>query len=130
MVARKHTATLTLFCLVVALGLATVTEANSLVHHPRDHVGLNRMIKKRSPDGVLASIIPIVGAEGNQDTSTSATSASSTGIGSATSSPADSATSTGTSTDTGASAAPTSSSSTVSIGTCLASNDKSAYLRS
>ena len=50
MFARKNKVALTLLCLVVALGLATVSEANSLVHTPRDHAQLNRMIKKRAGD--------------------------------------------------------------------------------
>ena len=55
---------LTFLCLVVALGLATVSEANSLVHTPRDHASLGRMIKKRVPadDSLLGSLIPVAGA--------------------------------------------------------------------
>ena len=66
MFARKNSkVALTFLCLVVALGLATVSEANSLVHSPRDHASLNRMIKKRIPDDSLLPIIPVIGAEGS-----------------------------------------------------------------
>ena len=65
MFARNSKVALTFFCLVVALGLATASEANSLLHSPRDHASLNRMIKKRTPDSPLLSILqPAVGAEG------------------------------------------------------------------
>lgn len=56
MVARSNSKVLTFFCLVVALGLATVSEANSLVHNSRDHVQLNRMIKKRAGDNVFSDL--------------------------------------------------------------------------
>ncbi|KAH9944201.1 uncharacterized protein BXZ73DRAFT_87149 [Epithele typhae] len=67
MFARKNTkVALTFFCLVVALGLATVVEANSLVHPSRDHVDISRrMVKKRADGGALASIFnPVLGGEG------------------------------------------------------------------
>ncbi|PIL31737.1 hypothetical protein GSI_06441 [Ganoderma sinense ZZ0214-1] len=64
MFARNSKVALTFLCLVVALGLATVSEANSLVHSPRDHASLNRMIKKRIPEDSIFPIIPVVGAEG------------------------------------------------------------------
>ncbi|KAI8990479.1 hypothetical protein BD414DRAFT_521698 [Trametes punicea] len=63
---RSSKVALTFLCLVVALGLATVSEANSLVHPARDHAQLSRMIKKRVPlpdDGLLFG--PIIGAEGD-----------------------------------------------------------------
>ncbi|KAI0375216.1 hypothetical protein BV20DRAFT_933717 [Pilatotrama ljubarskyi] len=105
MFARSSKVALTLLCLVVALGLATVSEANSLVHPARDHAGLSRMIKKRSPDGLLLS--PIIAPEGDPTGSVGTDTASSTGTGSVTSA----ATSTGTSSaasSTGTSAASTS----------------------
>ncbi|TBU34700.1 hypothetical protein BD311DRAFT_650157 [Dichomitus squalens] len=91
MFARKSKVALTLFCLVVALGLATTSEANSLVHSPRDHADLNRMIKKRAPQIDIFPTGPIIGAEGTPTASastdtasaTSATSASTTSTGAA-----------------------------------------------
>ena len=74
MFARKNSkVALTFLCLVVALGLATVSEANSLVHTPRDHAQLNRMIKKRSPAEPFLPIFqqPAVGAEGDPTASAS-----------------------------------------------------------
>lgn len=82
MFARKNTkVTLTLFCLVVALGLATVSEANSLVHNSRDHVDLSRrMVKKPRLDDPFSALFPVNGAEGasasvSTDTSTATTTA-------------------------------------------------------
>ncbi|KAI0361393.1 hypothetical protein OH77DRAFT_1417651 [Trametes cingulata] len=83
MFARSSKVALTLLCLVVALGLATVSEANSLVHPARDHAGLSRMIKKRAADGF--SLLPIIAPEGDPTGSVGTDTASSTGTGSATS---------------------------------------------
>ncbi|KAI0801055.1 hypothetical protein C8Q74DRAFT_1364706 [Fomes fomentarius] len=95
MVARSNSKVLTFFCLVVALGLATVSEANSLVHNSRDHVQLNRMIKKRAGDNLFSDFFGspnnggVVGAGADptaslsSDTATS-TSTSSTATGAST----------------------------------------------
>ncbi|KAI0778397.1 hypothetical protein BD413DRAFT_601164 [Trametes elegans] len=114
---RPRKVALTLLCLAVALGLATVSEANSFVHPARDHVDLSRMIKKRSPQ-LLGIGKGVVGAEADP-TSTLATSA--TTANTATSIATLPATSTSSSTDattsattssTAATSATTSSSST------------------
>ena len=83
MFARKNSkVALTFLCLVVALGLATVSEANSLVHTPRDHAQLNRMIKKRSPaEPFLPIVQPAVGAEGDPTASASTDTAALTSTG-------------------------------------------------
>ncbi|KAI0756794.1 hypothetical protein C8Q80DRAFT_1215628 [Daedaleopsis nitida] len=90
---------LTFLCLVVALGLATVSEANSLVQSPRDHAQLNRMIKKRAVEqrGLfdLPPFTPVNGAAGDP------TGTPSTDTGAATGTTTGTSTSTGTSTATG-----------------------------
>ncbi|KAI0673347.1 hypothetical protein C8Q78DRAFT_1076368 [Trametes maxima] len=113
MFARSSKVALTFLCLVVALGLATVSEANSLVHPARDHNELSRMIRKRSPQ--LFPITPIVGAEGDPagnkvSTDTSATStATSTGTTSAATSTATTSSSSAATSNTSASVTSTSS---------------------
>ncbi len=84
MFARKNSkVALTFLCLVVALGLATVSEANSLVHSPRDHAQINRMIKKRNPAGddlfsIFGGGAAPIGAEGTPTAVASTDSATST----------------------------------------------------
>ncbi|KAI0830526.1 hypothetical protein BC628DRAFT_1408008 [Trametes gibbosa] len=60
----RSKAALTFLCLVVALGLATTSEANTLVHPARDHAQLSRMIKQRVPRDTTP-FLPIIGAEGD-----------------------------------------------------------------
>ena len=105
---------LTFLCLVVALGLATVSEANSLVHSPRDHVELNRMIKKRAPQS--EGLIPIIiGAEGNPTGSVSTDTASATSAASASTTGTNSASAT-TGTATSGTASASSGTDSVSTG--------------
>ncbi|EIW64258.1 uncharacterized protein TRAVEDRAFT_41678 [Trametes versicolor FP-101664 SS1] len=113
MFARSKVA-LTFFCLVVALGLATVSEANSLVTPARGHVELSRMIKKRA-DVSGFPLLPVFGAESDP------TSTASTGSSTATSGSATGTSSSATSSVTASSAASTSSSATSSSATSASS---------
>ncbi|KAI9068047.1 hypothetical protein FKP32DRAFT_1698303 [Trametes sanguinea] len=102
---RSSKVALTFLCLVVALGLATVSEANSLVHPARDHAQLSRMIKKRVPvpEATFTPLFSqIIGAEGD---SGSAGNAGAAGQGTGTGTATGTATGSGTATGTGTASA-------------------------
>ncbi|OJT02740.1 hypothetical protein TRAPUB_6734 [Trametes pubescens] len=127
MFARSKVA-LTFFCLVVALGLATVSEANSLVTPARGHAELSRMIKKRADS--TFPLLPIIGAGADPNTSTASTGASSATSASAasgTSSLATSSLATSSAASTSSSAA---SSSATSASSATTSSDTSSLASS
>ncbi|KAI0639623.1 hypothetical protein C8Q77DRAFT_1152588 [Trametes polyzona] len=125
----RSKAALTFLCLVVALDLATVSEANSLVHPARGHAELSRMIKKRVPQSHAFPLLPVIGAAGDPDkasaASTDSVSATSTDSASASSTSASSAASSSSVATTSSSAA-TSSSSAASSSSSAATSSESA----